>query len=346
MRFWLWLGALAVVATGCRHWVASSDRAISTKEMARLEHRAVPAERIGVKLAGTSVSWQEKADAPGHVQVLLLPSDQHFSSQPIVDVRINGGLRLPVVLDTGSPVNLIHASVALDNHVSIANPGELKNSFQGLAGSETAYYGMIDRLALGEARFDHVFTAIRTRLHEKKLAGLLPVYRWEGNTIGMTTLFRLKYMTLDYPGGLVSFSAKQPFGGPRNAGSTQVPFEFSQMQITAAIALGETDSIQAVVDTGCEAGIMLPKKLVESLGFDGLAKKGKPEKYASLGGETTVRSFRIPQIRLGGEVFLRVHAIEAPDSYPATLGSGFLKDYRFTIDFQKKVLWLEGRKKG
>lgn len=345
MRIFLVVLITLGFGAGCRHLVTSEDRAVSPREVARLKARFRSPESLGIQVSNTanqtSVRWQERLSPSEPVTVPLLPPDTPDSVQPVVEARLNDGDSLPLVLDTGAPVNLMHLRVALDNSVPIADPRRLGTVFQGFGGFEPAYYGMIDRLEIGEMRFRHAFTAIRTRTHQRKLLGLIPIYRWEGNLVGLSSLVKLNYLTIDYPSRSATFSTRQSFPEPERPPVARLPFKLVSMQIRVDLRLGATNQFSAVLDTGNDASLMLPTNLVRKLGYQHLAAHGKPGKYLGLGGELATRTFTIPRIRLGGMTLTQVDAVTAPETYPVSVGSGLLKDYRVTIDFRRKVIWLE-----
>ena len=330
---------------GCQSLVTSENRDLTPHEQAYLKTGARPPESLGIELVrhGQSVAarWHETVDIGEPVTAPLLPPDFYRSAQPVVVGSINGGRPLALVLDTGAPVNLVHAAVARANQVRIADPRKMGDLYRGLSGSEETYYGMIDRFAVGPLHFRNVFTAVRTRVYLRKFFGAVPVFRWEGNLIGMTTLTRFSYLTLDYPRGRAIFAAREFFSETNRPTACGIPFRLDMMQALAELRVTGRQTAPALIDTGNDAGLMLPDGLVRQLGLGNLAAKGKPGKYVGLGGEMATRTFRLPAMELGGTTFTNVTAVAVPGEYPVTVGSGFLKQYKVTFDFRRKMLWLE-----
>ncbi|MCL5098639.1 MAG: retropepsin-like domain-containing protein [Candidatus Omnitrophica bacterium] len=345
MRIALLLLPILCIGNGCKHWITSEDRAASTNEIARLRNHVRTPDNLSIQVTRSSeqisVRWRERLSPPHPVTVRLLPSDSFGSVQPVVEARLNDGRVVPLVLDTGSPVNLLHMGVALKNSVPIADPDLMGTTFQGFGGFEPAYYGMIEQLSVGDMQFRHALTAIRTRTFQRRFLGMIPVFRWEGNLIGMSSLSKLKYLTIDYPTRSATFSARQLFSEPTNHMAARLPFHLEGMQILVDLHLPPTNHVTAVVDTGNDAPLMLPTNLVRELGYQQLASKGQPGKYIGLGGQVHTRTFGLPQIKLGSLTFTRVDVVTAPEDYPVSIGSGLLKNYRVTIDFRQKVIWLE-----
>lgn len=325
--------------------MTSEDRGVTRSEQTYLKENGQPPEALGVEVIkhGHSVAarWHEAVDAREPVTVPLLPPDFYRSAQPVVVASLNGGRPLTLVLDTGAPVNLVHASVARMNHVRIVDPQKMGDLYRGLGGDEQTYYGMIDRLGLGPLHFRNVFTAVRTRVYVRKLAGALPVFRWEGNLIGMTTLTRFSYLTIDYRRGQATLAAREFFSETNGVHVCPIPFQLESMQVVADLRVAGAGTSKAIIDTGSDAGLMLSEGLVKRWGFEDRAGQGKPGRYVGLGGEMVTHTFVLPEMELGGTTFTNVTAVAVPADYPITVGSGFLKHYKATFDFRRKTLWLD-----
>jgi predicted aspartyl protease len=338
-----WL--LLSCAAGCRSVVTSDQRGLSSQERAYLNQAAHSPDTLGIELVKhgqtASARWHETVDIGEAVTVPLLAPDFYRSAQPVLVALINGGPPLPLVLDTGAPVNLVHVSAARANQVRIADPQKMGDVYHGLNGTEQTCYGMIDRLSIGSLRFRNVLTAVRTRLYLRKFLGVVPVFRWEGNSVGMTTLTRFSYLTIHYRRGEARFAAREFFSDTNNPSACRVPFRLEAMQILAELRVNGSEPLNAMIDTGSDAGLMLSDSLVSQLGLAECAAKGKTGRYVGLGGEMTTHAFVLPAIELGGTTFTNVPAVSVPVDYPVSLGSGFLKQYKVTFDFRRKMLWLE-----
>lgn len=321
----------------------SQQRSITKVQEDQLKQQVEPPENLGIQLVVVgqqkSARWKEMSSPAAPVVVPLLPPDSPHSVQPMVNARINHGNSVALVIDTGAPITLIHARAAIANKVRVADPAHLKNFYKGLGGNEEAYYGMIDFMSIDELQFRNVFTAIRLERYEKKAVGM-PVVRWEGNLIGMSSLFRFAYITIDYAGRKAVFSSREYFEEPEETEAHRLPFKLESMQVRMGVKMG-TNELVAMVDSGNDASLMLSTNIVAQLGLTELAAKGKISKFVGLGGEWESKNFSLPQVEIGGLLFTNIAAVTAPEGFDVVLGSGFLKDYKTTFDFRRKALWLE-----
>jgi hypothetical protein len=336
---------LLLLGSGCHSLTTGRQQTISAAEEKKLLAAAVPPEAAGVVILErkdrTIVRWREMTSPETPVPLPLLAVKSAHSVQPVVATRINAGKTVPMVVDTGSPVTLIDIHTALNNNLQVVQPERMRNSFRGLGGLEQTYFGMARQMTVGQSlAFRNVLMAIRAAKYERRLAGLFSVASWEGNAIGMSTLGNFAYFTLDYPGRAATFSYREYFPGPTNPVVASVPFQLAEAQVRVPLQLGGRD-LQAMLDTGNDAALMINSNLVKELGWQSLADRGKKELYVGLGGDLVLRSFSLPALKLGEVTFTNILAVSGPEEFGVVLGSGFLHRYRATLDFRRKMLWLE-----
>ena len=99
---------------------------------------------------------------------------------------------------------------------------------------------------------------------------------------------------------------------------------------------------QVLVDTGYDGVLLLSPPLVEELGMQAHAARGVQVRAIGPGAATTGTLFVLPGMELAGCEFTDVEAWTGGTSSGTTLlGSGFLRRFRATFDFQRLILWLE-----
>jgi predicted aspartyl protease len=301
---------------------------------AELNRRSMTAKELGVEIVestgGKAVRWRERLSPRQPVTVPLLPPESRFSSQPCTRGKLNGR-EITVSLDTGASFTAVGAEDALAANLKIANPKEFKNTFQGLAGAEENYYGLADTLELGELKFQNVFCVVRP---EHGVSGTNRL----NNILGLASLAKLNWFTIDYPSRTVTFCADQPLPLIENPVAT-INFDFVAMQMRTDMILNGVQ-VATIIDTGSDAPIMLPGRLVKEMGLSGRAEKGKPGRYMGIGGIVETRSFVIEEIRLGKHQFTNIEVVSGPDNFPPTIGSDFLNEYRVTVDVLKSRVYL------
>lgn len=331
-----------MLLSGC---LVNRQSSLTPEQVQRLrQHQVTPAEAgitISRRPGATVVRWREMV-RPEHPVTVPLLRQTGESHQPVIAVRLNGGRAIPMVVDTGAPVNLLEADAALQHFVQTVDADTLRHAFQGLAGAEEAWFGVVRQMTIGtELALRNVFTAIRGARFERRLAGWLPVERWQGHSLGLSTLSQFAYLQLDYPAGTLTFSHRAYLTPPSSA-LAQAPILYTNAQLRVPLRL-QGREFHALLDTGNDAALMLSSNLVQSLGWAELAAKGRREVYVGLGGQRVLRRFTVPEMRLGETVFSRVPAVCGPDEFGVVLGSGFFRRYCLTLDFRRKEMWLERR---
>ncbi len=331
---------------GCHGLVRGRQTAISTAEHQQLLTKVYSPEAAGVQVrvheASHSIRWREMARPEHAVSVPLLPPDSPGSAQPIIEMRINGGSPVRMVVDTGAPVTLVDTTTALKNKLMVIDPERMQNVYLGLAGDEQTFYGMARSVTVGpELAFRNVLMAIRLQKYTQTIGGIIPVAQWDGNSLGMSTLGNFAYLTLDYTNRLATFSYRDFFVAPTDSNAHSVPFLLESKQMRVPVRFGGQTTLQAILDTGNDAPLMISSNLAKELGWQTLVDQGTPARYVGLGGELELRSFNVPLVQVAGLSFTNVPAVCGPEQFGLMIGSHLLHHFRVTFDFRRKLLWLE-----
>jgi predicted aspartyl protease len=321
----------------------SAQQAISEREREEINRRGQPPAAIGMKLSVAggrfSIDTGERLHADPPVTLSLW---ELAAPVPAIGVRLNGGRQEPFILDTGAMFNLVPAAVALRYNLDIADPAMLQVSAAGFGGTERVYWGRIAALQAGKLTGTNVLTGLRLQAHEHRILGGLAVSRMHVNLLGLPTLARLSYFTLNQQAGTVEFaSAREYAEPPARKLVARVPFTRTDDQLLVNVRINGTNELPAVVDTGATGGLMLNEKMLPRLGLEALARSGSGSRAFAIGGDLTTRAFTLPKIELGGKPFTGVRGEAHAAEFDAFLGNDLLRRYKATFDFRRGVLWLE-----
>jgi predicted aspartyl protease len=301
-----------------------------------LRGRTYSAQELGIEqvaaAGGQTIRWKERLSPKEPVAVPLLPAESAESNQPRVSASINGGQPVPLTIDTGAALNVLGGATAVRDHVKVADPASFGNTFTGLGGKEFSYYGMMDQLAMGGFTVKNVFTVIRP--------GRPGGSETASDLLGATTLAKLAFLTIDYPKREAVFSTDTPFVSPAKAAAS-VPYVFQSLQIVVEVGIRGQYAVNVLLDTGNDAALMLTEDLITELGLTEAAAGGAKGRYGGIGGVIETRTFTLNEISLNGQTFAQIPVVVVPNYFPPTLGSGFLKQFRTTIDFRAQKIWLE-----
>lgn len=331
------LAALFSLLLGCAT-IGTQDvpqAAGTSPVLERLERQSFSAKELGIQMAGQpgsqTIRWKEVISPRTPVELPLLQAAPP-SVQPRIALSLNGSAPIPVSVDSGAGLNLLNAGTALSHGVKVADPKEFGNVFEGLGGKEYSYYGMVDNASAGELTIRNLFTVLRV-----ESSGAAEEV---DDLLGLTTLAKFSYITIDFPRRRAVFAMDGSYE-PGPALAAEVPFLMQSLQLVIEVQINERYAVNVLLDTGNDTSLMLTEELVEALELTNAAKAARKSRLLGIGGVLETRSFTVNSIGLGGKKFAAVEATVVPNSFPPCLGSGFLKQFRTTLDFKARKLWLE-----
>lgn len=300
-----------------------------------LEARSQSAEELGIEVEGEpgsqTIRWKESIQPSGPVMLPLLPAER-LSVQPRVKASINGSPPMAFSIDSGAGLNLIDAATGLCHGIKVVDLRSFNNVFEGLGGRENAYYAMIDRITSGDLSIRNMFTVLRLpdRASQDQI----------GNVLGLTTLAKFSYVTVDFPARQAIFALEGEYA-PQRTVIAEAPILFQALQLIVEVQINRTHAVNVLLDTGNDASLMLTESMIRALGLTEAAKAGRKGRFLGIGGEIETRSFALESLGIAGVDLGAAEATAAPDSFLPALGSGFFHHYRTTIDFKARKLWLE-----
>lgn len=303
--------------------------------LAQLEERSYTAEELGIQVEGEpgsqTIRWKEIINPSSPVVLPLLPP-QKLSIQPRIAASINGSPPTPISIDSGAGLNLLDASLGLRHGIKVVDLKTFSNVFEGLGGSETAYYAMIDRIVAGPLSIRNMFTILR--IPPKEGTESLD------NVLGLTSLAKFSYVTLDFPARQAIFALEGDYAPVRTV-VAEAPILLHSLQLIVEVQINRSHAVNVLLDTGNDASLMLTESIVSALGLSDAAAAGKKGRFLGIGGEVETQSFPLESLSVGGVDFGATEATEVPNNFLPALGSGFLQQFRATIDFKARKLWLE-----
>jgi predicted aspartyl protease len=93
------------------------------------------------------------------------------------------------------------------------------------------------------------------------------------------------------------------------------------------------------VDTGFSGEIVMSTTATQIAGLDEAVRQGRQGAVRGIGGETMQIGFTLDWIEIGGRRFGYVKA--ATGAEHDLIGSGWLRQFRVTFDFKRRIMWLE-----
>lgn len=314
------------------------------------EHGPV-SDRVLKKLNAREMSRAEMLAKvkSGEMRVTLRPPAERTIAVPLrleggtphVMVGINGKPGVRMALDTGAIKTMIHATDAVAHQVKVLPAEDVTVSMHGVMGEEKGRLGILEPLQIGSWELYGYPCVIRT--HDNTLRSSFGSVNWKSNLLGFDVAAKLAtFLTLDYRAGRAVYGFHEAFTPPKGGHVASGPFTLRQGSPFITLRAGG-QSWEALVDTGSFNGIEISQGIAARLKVgQGEAVRGLY--LLSVGGTTTsaaagLRTVTVPEVTVLGETYRKAQVDVAPG--PPRVGSFFLKDYRVTFDFRRRLLWLE-----
>ncbi|MBL9115225.1 MAG: aspartyl protease family protein [Verrucomicrobiaceae bacterium] len=263
------------------------------------------------------------------------------SRLPLIRAGINDSRHKPFLFDSGSAYSLLQATTAIQNKVVLFDPELIPIRVTGIAGKESVRGGLVT-LNLGDWRAQSVPTLVRTHRTDMAMLGAIRTESLDVDIIGLNPLRSLcSFITLDYRrrqfvlGGTNLF---QPLGEARG-----VPLIFINGLPHIMLSSGGRQWI-SLVDTGSAYGIEIPLDVAKQIGADQGAIPVLDSHQIGIGGSVDVQKLgvsvtRIKRIDGLGRPLLDFPVAIRPGE--GRIGSNFLRNYRITFDFRRKLFVVE-----
>ncbi len=261
------------------------------------------------------------------------------TKQPIIDVRLNGGVPVPFVVDTGASIHLIDRDIAAKAAVSGGRAVPLAGG-----GATTVETRWVDGLTLatGDLTWENQRAALAPIGYpeRKHFAGLL----------GAPILMRYT-VQFDFPAKVMRLFNPARYAPP--AGAVTVPFELMDdlpvVHVTVDAGTGPIDA-RLMFDTGASAVIDLNRPFVEKHKLvAAMPDAAATDRPAALGGtapflygvgrSATLGGLTIEKPRLG--LSRATSGSSSRSERDGVVGNGWLQGYVVTVDYRRKLLVLE-----
>lgn len=246
-------------------------------------------------------------------------------------------------LDTGAGRSMIGANSAVDLGVTMLPAEEASVNLKGVIGSEKARVGILKSLNIGGWRLDGYPCIVR--VHQNILRGGFVRRKLPSDLLGFDLALRhASFLTIDYPAGVAVYGFGSAYTPPRGNKVRRTPLKIRQGVPFVTLTSGGY-SWDALVDSGSFNGIEISQEVAKRLGLEGKGVVAENLYLMAVGGTSSATDLGMEMVRLGkmagfGATFSDVHATISPGL--PRVGTAFLRYYRVTFDFRRKVVWLEG----
>ncbi len=337
LRAALTVFALACIP-GCAESFAIKNEAVPEEMQKQLHAQAVPASQV--KLTSKGGMNVKTNSVPPPEGVLTVPM-YYEQGIPYIKVSLNGHKPKKFMFDTGAALSVFDAEQAVE--YGLRTIPQVRPTLGGVLGKEPGMAAVIPTLQIGSWRLENLpcilrmqRTAIGTGILKEHLGiSVLGVHLAANHC---------KYLTLDFLKEKVEFGFTRSFPGQMRKHLHRASLNMSHGVPTTILKYGKI-SWEAVVDSGSVFGVQLDRGVATILGWkDGGWNVGGNYLITGVGGAQTpkdakVRVLEFQRLGLFGSYYPFAQVDVMPG--PSRLGTYLLEDYRVTLDFEHKVLWVE-----
>lgn len=253
---------------------------------------------------------------------------------PVVAIRVNGD-EIFALIDTGGGQLILDSEFASQRGVT--SFGETRGTFGGGLHAPVGH-GRVAGVGLGGIELRHVpVHLLPTRRFSPITGG-----RYQLDAILGTNVLAQFRSTLDYPGGELRL---QPPRAERVEG-VRVPFELhGDHYMIAAGSLNGTDGLRFFVDSGLAGGaFMCSERMLQKAGMAVPEARVQEASVGGGGGRFETGVFEIAELGLGPlrqhdlrGIYSPVFPAEGLAAVDGLISHGFLRHYRWTIDFEASL---------
>jgi predicted aspartyl protease len=118
-----------------------------------------------------------------------------------------------------------------------------------------------------------------------------------------------------------------------------VPFNVTDQDLRISLGFPNGRRADFLVDTGYDGELLMSTSTTEYAGLDAVVRRGRQGAVRGIGGEMMQIAFTVDWIEMGGRRFGYVKA--STGTQIDLIGSGWLRQFRVTFDFRRRVMWLE-----
>ena len=292
---------------------------MAATQVSELLKQAKPASQLGIQIirgsSEFSVTGINEVSLPQPVTVPLVelptgseddPSERY--RLPFIVAAVNGRENQRVLLDSGSNRALLGYSLAHSLDVPLID-GLDPVTAQGIGGQGKvdAYWAIIPQVTVAGLELRQVLALVAPD------AEVLTYRRsfWGNSQIvilGVNSLRRLSYLSIDYLRGVARFAAVEPYVPDADASFVAaVPLRWEGELPVVDAVLERNYQTPCVLDTGGDYGLLLPRAVETRLGY-GNPNWGSAATSRGIAGEAEGKGYLVHEVRIGNAIFRQVPA--------------------------------------
>jgi predicted aspartyl protease len=323
--------------TGCAESFAVKNEAVPADMQKQLQEQAVPASELKLSKEGLKVRSNSMPPSEGVLKVPMY----YENGVPYLKLSLNGRKPKKFMFDTGATYSVFDAEQAIE--YGLRTVPQVRPTMAGVLGREPGMAAIIPTLQIGTWRVENLPCIIRMQ-RTAWGTGILKEHLGI-SVIGVHLAAQhCKYVTLDFLREEFEFGFTRSFPGKIRKHMHKTNLSMAHGVPTTTLKYGKVNW-EAVVDSGSIFGVQLDQNIARVLGYrDGGWHVGGNYLITGVGGAQTPKDARVRVLEfmalgLFGSYYPFAEVDVMPG--PSRLGTYLLEDYRVTLDFEHKLLWVE-----
>ena len=269
---------------------------------------------------------------------------EFYKNLIFLEVKINGKGPFNMMLDTGTTPSAMDLATAKELKLNPTSPE--KNAAGGGTGTNTYFDVKPLNISVGNLRVRDLETAVGDLSAISKALGK-PLHGVLGHSF-----LNNRIVQIDYPKRVVRFYSK-PLRQVSNKQAdsqhtTIIPFRYANDSVLLDDVQINGNKITTLFDTGFNGNFNVMPMFISSLDLEEEFNNAKPKMAVGFRGKATSREGIIKTVKIGtlsidspSVIFWEKGTGHDTTSYGFTIGNGFLKDFKVTIDYQSSVIILD-----
>lgn len=324
-------------ASGCAESFAVKNEAVPADMQKQLHAQAVPASELSIVKGGLNVRTNSLPPPEGVLKVPMY----YERGIPHIKVSLNGHKPKKFMLDTGATFSVFDAEQAIE--YGMRTVPQVRPTMAGVLGKEPGMAALIPNVQIGTWTLQNLPCIIRMQ-RTAWGTGILKEHLGI-SVLGVHLAARhCKYLTLDFLKEQVEFGFTRSFAGKTRKHMHKTDLSMAHGVPTTTLKFGKL-KWEAVVDSGSVYGVQIAQNVASLMGYrDGGWHVGGNYLITGVGGaqspkDAKVRVVELMALGLFGSLYPFAEVDVMPG--PSRLGTYLLEDYKVTLDFEHKTLWVE-----
>lgn len=328
---------------------ARSERLPQTSVDQMRAHRVQPeiAGYTATKIGESTISYMAHSWLDGAETTTLPMTDAmgRGDTHAMVDVVLNDGVRVPMLVDTGAASDVLSPSLVEKLKLPLFDTGSQAATVRGVGGEQAVFPGGLSKMRLGSIEVHNTVVVVLTEQYRQYGLGMIRGQAMDSGIIGMTTLSRFRWVTFDWRRRQLTLGRVGDYKPSERKLADVIPFDvvYGKLVVPAEIIkAGKRSSLSLMLDTGSDDEMMLPMKVAQGMElFDASSPPTHRRWITGVGGSYVGSPFVVTSLKIGRVQFMRVSGHTVPDNICGVLGNKLMREFKTTFDFAHRRLVFE-----